>query len=979
MRYLKSFLYALFILFILSTCMLAFFLTTTPGFYTAVKLVNLVLPGKITLKKPQGQLIHKIAFAELDYEDDTLHLHLNNGNITWNLTALVHKQLIVKTVHADTFLVTIKDTPEAIEKTAQVDIHLPQFPFLLNLHKLTVNTLQIKQAGSTWQLNQLHLQATLSGQIWTINQLEANDGHNRFSFWAKGQPYAPYALTAELTFRPMAGVKERLQGIIKFGGDLALYHWTGQFSQPAQGTLRGTLKNGQVLSMQAKWHNGKWAFDAQNTIESQQGDLTITGTLSDLFIKAQATFDTPVKADWDIHAHVHNKKVSAQSLLRLSQGNLATTLIYDEQAKPKFKGEIKSTSLTLPQETLPLSNLKLDAQFWGDTPKTLSATATMSAQYMDNVLKTSVNYQPQKINANLSLGPNHIEIKGISAYQWQAMVSLPQPKLFHPALAGLQTTLTSKINVTGPQQGKLIFTITPGIFQSMQDNKNPPITFQGGQLTANLSPKELKAVGHLLIDRHKQLDFTGQLPKFRLDAMDMAKQTLRGTLNLRIDSLDFLAGVSPAIENPHGQLSLTLTAEGKLNKPIIKGDMTLREASLFLPKLNLALTPIQMKLQTHNKQWTATGSIGTAGKTLTLDGKGDFAPDMVGMIKINGEQFPIIQTSEYSVSISPQLTLDFKPDMIDLKGTILVPTANLKPIRFSSSVDLTDDAVFVSDKQEKSPFNIKTDIELKMGQNVVLDAKGLHGFLDGALKIRQVPQGEPYAVGELTIRDGKYQAYGQDLMIEDGQLIFTGGTISNPGIRIRAVRYFKNATSNFAGSNELFDFSSGNIQSINLGNKTTVGIEVSGRVSSPEVKLFSIPPTLSQADILSMIILGKPASQANKSGGQLLLAAISAMNLDSGTKGLQLLDQLKQTLGFDFNIQSTSQYNQSTNQVTDSTAFVVGKAITNRLYLSYNIGLFQEDSNVLTLKYLLNKFFSIQVTASDSGSGMDLLYTHSKD
>ena len=154
---------------------------------------------------------------------------------------------------------------------------------------------------------------------------------------------------------------------------------------------------------------------------------------------------------------------------------------------------------------------------------------------------------------------------------------------------------------------------------------------------------------------------------------------------------------------------------------------------------------------------------------------------------------------------------------------------------------------------------------------------------------------------------------------------------------------------------------------------------MSGRLNAHKIKLFSIPANLSQSDILSMLLLGKPASQASQSGGQLLLAAISSMNLDSGTKGLQLLSQLKQTLGVDFNVQNNTRYNQPTTQAGGNTAFVVSKSLTKRLFLSYNIGLLQNDSNVFTLKYLLNKFFSIQVNTSDSGSGLDLLYTHSNN
>lgn len=127
-----------------------------------------------------------------------------------------------------------------------------------------------------------------------------------------------------------------------------------------------------------------------------------------------------------------------------------------------------------------------------------------------------------------------------------------------------------------------------------------------------------------------------------------------------------------------------------------------------------------------------------------------------------------------------------------------------------------------------------------------------------------------------------------------------------------------------------------------------------------------------------MLVLGRPASQANKAGGQLLLAAISSMNIGTGTNGAQLMDQLKKNLGFDFNVQTNSNYNLVTNQVSDNTALVVGKSISKRVYLSYNVGLSQADPNVLTLKYLLNKFLSIQVTSSDAGNGIDVLYTSNK-
>ena len=372
--------------------------------------------------------------------------------------------------------------------------------------------------------------------------------------------------------------------------------------------------------------------------------------------------------------------------------------------------------------------------------------------------------------------------------------------------------------------------------------------------------------------------------------------------------------------------------------------------------------------------------MGSEGHVLTLKGQGNFSPELSGQLNLHGDDFPVIKTKDYVVNLSPQLALTFKPTSYVVTGSILVPFAQLKPMSFSNTTNLSEDVVFVKKESAAAPnpFNLTTDIQIKMGQDVALDVKGLHGFLDGAIHVKQVPHGTLTGIGELSIRDGKYKAYGQDLIVNEGQLLFTGGPIDNPSIRLRAIRKFSSTNSN-EGSNQLLDFSAASLDTIDITSETTVGIELSGRLNSNKIKLFSIPANMSQSDILSMLLLGKPASQASKSGGQLLLAAISSMNLDSGTKGLQLIEQLKQTIGVDFNLQTTPRYNQGANQQGDKTALVVGKSLTKRLYVSYNVGLLQTDSNVLTLKYLLNKFFSIQVTASDSGSGLDLLYTNSTD
>lgn len=311
-----------------------------------------------------------------------------------------------------------------------------------------------------------------------------------------------------------------------------------------------------------------------------------------------------------------------------------------------------------------------------------------------------------------------------------------------------------------------------------------------------------------------------------------------------------------------------------------------------------------------------------------------------------------------------------------VSGTLAVPEAKLKLATFTKTVRLTSDVMIVPDVSVAQTMSATTPIhmQIKVGPNVFIDAQGLQGYIEGTLQVNQTREHPVSAIGELAIRQGAYKAYNQNLSIEQGKLIFSGGPITNPVMSLRAVRNF-NDNDNWKSSERLFDFSTTNLQSMTFSQHLKVGIDVSGHLNAPKISLFSIPAGLSQADILSMLLIGKPASHAIGASSDLLITAMAAMNLDSGPKGAQLLSQLKEALGVDIELKRDTSPQATTNPDT-RTGVVLSKALSKRLYISYDMGLFTEDSNVVSLKYLLNKYFTLQVSGSDSGNGIDLLYTN---
>ncbi|WP_347251528.1 translocation/assembly module TamB domain-containing protein [Legionella sp.] len=1010
----KTLIKSLAVLFVVLGGLFLFLLTTTPGLFLTMQIAKIILPGKLIVEEPQGRLIHDFSLNHLNYQNNQFAINLEKFNLNWRWQLLFKHKLFIETLRAQSLSVVLKEDNARSDKKAPIKL-----PINMEIKDASIDRLTITQNESNHQFSNLKLKANLTNKLWQINQFNVDFSDMNFAISGQAQPIFPYPLSGSLQLKSKSQ-SQKIEGFLKVGGDFSLYHWHGEMRNPKGTIINGTLRYGKEIHHLATWHQFIWPIDNDQTFESSDGSLQIEGTFPHVNFNFASVITSPIRATIQLNGQTTNQSLQTQGTIKIAhplsiptsrrlpaasktpspsldpadnardekgkserlpikflEGEMNIHLVYDEKASPKIQGQVLAKSVDLVGTEQPIQQLKWNTALTGNSLDDLSLDSALTTQYFGRVLAATLHYQNHQVNGQASLGENQLQIKGSIPYQWQLKAFIPYPSLLHPHLKNLQTGLTANATITSPTQGEMNLTIQPGKYQLSEEDPAAILPFTGGQIHADLNSTRLQVKGNLILDHYKSLLLNLDLPSFRLDEGLSANQPIKGNLNLNVNSLAFLENFSEAATQLDGQLNALLLLKGTIDKPVIEGTLHLDKAKLLIPKIGLNLNPIEIHFQSRNKRWTSQGTIASQNKVLYLKGNGDFTPEMTGSLTLNGDDFPLIKTDEYLINLSPQLVIYFKPNAMDMTGRILIPNAQIKPQNFTSTISLSEDAVFIGPKSASSPnpLPINTDIYLDMGENVAIDVKGLRGFLTGNIRLRQLPQGPLNASGELNVRDGKYQAYGQDLAIDQGQLIFTGGSIDNPGINIRAVRRFNNSNASFSGSNQLFDFNSANLQKLDFGNEVTVGIEVSGRLSSPKIQLFSDPSSLSQADILSMLLLGKPANQANKAGGQLLLNAISSMKLGAGTRGTQLLSQLKQALGVDLDIKSNTKYNQQTNQITESSSVVVGKSITKRIYVSYNFGLAQADSNVFTLTYLLNKFLSIQVNASLTASGVDLLYT----
>jgi translocation and assembly module TamB len=277
---------------------------------------------------------------------------------------------------------------------------------------------------------------------------------------------------------------------------------------------------------------------------------------------------------------------------------------------------------------------------------------------------------------------------------------------------------------------------------------------------------------------------------------------------------------------------------------------------------------------------------------------------------------------------------------MDLTGdvTVLDSKVNIEKKPPKGPVKASQDVVFVNASAAASPekkMALFARVRLILGQNVEVAALGLKAKPTGSLLVIDEPRGVTRGVGEIEMSEGTFKAYGQDLTIERGRLIFNG-PIDNPGLDVRAYR--------------------------KADDGTTAGIEAKGTAQKPQVTLWSDPP-MTQSEALAYLLLGHPLNQAQPEEGNLLANAATSLGLKGG-------NMLAKKIAARFGLEEARIEGGKT--LSDA-SLVVGKYLSPKLYVAYGMGLF-EPVSTFRIRYLLSKKITLQAERG-VGVSADALYT----
>lgn len=466
-----------------------------------------------------------------------------------------------------------------------------------------------------------------------------------------------------------------------------------------------------------------------------------------------------------------------------------------------------------------------------------------------------------------------------------------------------------------------------------------------------------------------QVEVNAHLPAWSQLTEDWREQTLSATLKGQFSAEPWRALASPSVEGLQGTLLVQAGINGRLGQPKVDLTATVKNAQARLMASNIWLKPIELEVKGDpREQLTVNGRVQSGPGSVVITGVLDqLLQNPRVQLQLKGQRFLASHLASYEVLASPDLQLVYQNPQLSLRGSVAIPEASLRFVDYQKSVvSLTSDVVYVDG--DASVLDFVSDVQLTLGDKVSLQYGGLKGRLVGGINVHESPNRPTSGSGEIRLVDATYHAFGQMFTISQGIARFSGGAITNPWVNIQASRKLTNVvpvseTGSVVQSQQI----------VGINDDLLVGVRILGPLKTSQIKLFSMPAGLSQADILSYLLLGRPTSEATGSGAQMLMSAASMLNNGSGPI-LQLQQQLKSTLGLEVDVGATSQVSKENQSVTQNTSVILGKALSPRLFLNYSIGIVQ-PVNTLRLTYKISPRWSAQSETSSLGNGGDLFYT----
>lgn len=568
----------------------------------------------------------------------------------------------------------------------------------------------------------------------------------------------------------------------------------------------------------------------------------------------------------------------------------------------------------------------------------------------------------------------------------------PQENMQGDLRIGMQWDLQMKDNVRGVvnivrQSGDLAVLDADGTGHPMALGlHDAKLQLQAGGLIAGSDAEQVKIqmtalgsrMGEWRANLNTQIKRVNDKWTFSSDA------PLKGELHANMPELQWLAGQFSADIAVKGALKLDAEFGGQFSHPTYQAnlaanglELAFAAEGLLFPNGELRATLNQDILKLERLRFT--NKVAFVPKLeqfqdLNWSGReGEFSAvgevnwrNQSGAIQANWKDFPLLQRKDRWLVVSGQANITqverawaligkLRADAAYFKLPKLPPPSLSSDVVVSKGIKLVDEDVDL--EVGKKGLKTKLDLQIDMGSKFVFVGRGLDTALTGTLRLRSNDGSPVHASGSIVTNGGQYEGYGQKLEIERGILNFQGAP-GNPALNIRALR---------------------------KGLTVEAGVDVTGTVASPQVRLVS-EPNVPDSEKISWLVLGRESDQVGSADATLLLSAAGAIFGGDGNRNIPR--ELAQGLGFDeFSIgpaESGGSSKLPSQTVAGATAVGaasndkvvnIGKRLRPGLVLSVERGV-SDASGALKLSWQLSRRIRF-IGRSGTDNSMDVKYSFS--
>ena len=547
-------------------------------------------------------------------------------------------------------------------------------------------------------------------------------------------------------------------------------------------------------------------------------------------------------------------------------------------------------------------------------------------------------------------------------------------------LAQAQPWLPAGVRLKGRLQGQLTGTLGPG--QSLRLDGETHLLqgdarWQGpeGEIGSEIRQAavswtwqgaSLKARAAVELAAQGQVQGSVQLPLAARFPLVLDPQgSFQGTVAGKVQEQGLLTALFPSlIQESHGTLEATATADGTWAAPRLRGQARLADAGASLPEAGIRIKDLECSATLDQDliridRWRAVSGPGHLEGTAEIRLKGWQVASY--RATLGGDRFEAVHLPELQVLASPQLTFEGSPDLLKVRGELLIPELELLGLQKGAALGPSPDVVRVGAAPPPpgpAPLALDLQVRVRVGDKVFVRLEGLDVQLGGSLELAGPSLEVLTSQGQIQVVQGRFKAYGVDLQIIHGWVFYAGGGLDQPVLDILALR---------------------TIQDVKAG------VKVTGSLQAPVTRLYS-EPAMPDVDVLAYIVLGHPiasgeqASLVNRTAGMLLgtkqVAGLQEQlkhRLGLSTLELQNNTQASGTMGYKHLTPTGAADPAAAAAPTLASALVtVGKYLTPKLYVSFGRSL-AGDSSLFKLRYDLAKHWQLE-SQSGQVTGVDAYY-----